>query len=976
MFPGAGRRIFSETTTAPGVRRGIGSALVLLPLLACCGLLPPAPALTRRTRWAAGILMASLASLALLPPEPAQAQTTVDLVTNTSLAPGSNVHVRSINGQSFATGPNSTGYTVTQVRVVFQDASRNDSTETTVKIRNNSASNRPGTLVATLTQSGTAALRGTMTFTAPANTTLSASTTYWLTVNEDKNQADRAFLTVTIGNSETGVTGWSIGNRRRFSAVGGGTPNWSTSSNPGSSALIAIRGYANTAPTIRLSATSITRNSATLTLANNSATWYYKRTAPTAGSCSSAQTGSTTRLRLTALSENTSYTYRAYSNSACTTQIASVTFRTGDLAPPANLRAEAGNGQVTLSWDTVTGARGYRYRVWEGTGENERAVTNWVWFSGSHRDTSSGVVTGLTNGTTYTFRVHAMKRGLVTYVYPGGNVVRREQWLSGRESAPVTATPVGASPGACGGRLTGDGSVTGRWVTGGPSSTARGQRYACWYEFSLSERRRVSISLRSGDADPYLYLRSGTRRSGTSIVSNDDGGPGQNSRIIQALDPGTYTIEATTFGQAETGGFTLTLSSETEREASPSASRCTQQLTGDGAVTGRWAAGCDSIARAGRHARWYEFTLAGRRDVVINLQSGGADSYLYLRSGAGERLGRAMASDDDGGQGYNSRIARTLDAGTYTIEATTYGSGETGGFTLTLGGTGETATRPPEETEPVDEPTTSEPPPASEPELRIFDARANEGSPYNSGEMHFRVTLAPAQSGSVGVCWRTQDGTARGDYYGRYGDYDAGSGCMYFAAGETTKYISVRLIGDWHDEGDETFFMVLEDARGAIIADGEATGTIVNSGPIPKGWTTRFARTVADQVLDAVEGRMGSDATPGMEVNLAGQGLGWPSDSGESGNGAAGGLEALTVNGGDLLSSSSFALASPVSDGGLLSFWGRGSVTSFDGREGELSLDGQVSTVMLGTDWRWGPVAGRRGGQTLHRRAAALPQQG
>ena len=61
-----------------------------------------------------------------------------------------------------------------------------------------------------------------------------------------------------------------------------------------------------------------------------------------------------------------------------------------------------------------------------------------------------------------------------------------------------------------------------------------------------------------------------------------------------------------------------------------------------------------------------------------------------------------------------------------------------------------------------------------------------------------------------------------------------------------------------------------------------------------------------------------------------------------------------TLNGDDLLASSSFALASPTSGGGLFSFWGRGAITNFDGREGELSLDGEVTTWMLGTDWRWG----------------------
>ena len=43
-----------------------------------------------------------------------------------------------------------------------------------------------------------------------------------------------------------------------------------------------------------------------------------------------------------------------------------------------------------------------------------------------------------------------------------------------------------------------------------------------------------------------------------------------------------------------------------------------------------------------------------------------------------------MAVDNDGGTDTNSRIDRTLDAGTYTIEATTYLGEVTGPFTLTL----------------------------------------------------------------------------------------------------------------------------------------------------------------------------------------------------------------------------------------------------------------------------------------------------
>ena len=41
------------------------------------------------------------------------------------------------------------------------------------------------------------------------------------------------------------------------------------------------------------------------------------------------------------------------------------------------------------------------------------------------------------------------------------------------------------------------------------------------------------------------------------------------------------------------------------------------------------------------------------------------------------------------------------------------------------------------------------------------------------------------------------------------------------------------------------------------LADAEAVGTTTNDDAIPKAWIARFRRTVADQVLDAVQGRMG-----------------------------------------------------------------------------------------------------------------------
>ena len=261
---------------------------------------------------------------------------------------------------------------------------------------------------------------------------------------------------------------------------------------------------------------------------------------------------------------------------------------------------------------------------------------------------------------------------------------------------------------------------------------------------------------------------------------------------------------------------------------------------------------------------------------------------------------------------------------------------------------------------------------AGPPGLSVADAQVQEGP---GAELAFAVTLDRAASGAVTVGYMTANGTATAGE-----DYTAASGMLTFAAGETAKTVTVAVLDDAHDEGNETLNLVLMNPSGAYLADGMATGTIENTDAMPRAWLARFGRTVADQVLEAVDGRMTAPRAPGVEVTLAGQRIGAAdrdedAEAGEEeaaraklaalgdwlGNDAekdaASGPGSRSVAARELLTGSSFALTGEPGAGGngAVALWGRGTVSRFDGREGELTLDGEVVSGMLGADWRRGP---------------------
>ena len=76
---------------------------------------------------------------------------------------------------------------------------------------------------------------------------------------------------------------------------------------------------------------TITQNSAILTLGSHTGAWYVKRVTPAGDSTCKAKTTTQATERLTGLAENSTYTYAAYNDSACSHEIAQETFTTRGL---------------------------------------------------------------------------------------------------------------------------------------------------------------------------------------------------------------------------------------------------------------------------------------------------------------------------------------------------------------------------------------------------------------------------------------------------------------------------------------------------------------------------------------------------------------------------------------------------------------------------------------------------------------------
>ena len=329
--------------------------------------------------------------------------------------------------QGIVTGSNGDGYTLTSIEASFPTV--NSSPALTVTLHKDAPTNAA---IATLSNPASI-VTGTLTFTAPADTTLIKDTTYYVLFN-----GDNVFLRSTSSNNEdsSGLSDWSVENDRKLRDDGTTGPF----TNNSSVTRIAVNGTVNggTTPTtagvtVSESALTVTEedttgdtytvvldseptSSVTVEVAGHASTDVSAAPASltfTTSNWSTAKTVTVTAVNDTNTADETvSLTHSATSSDSdydgITIAGVTVEVEDNDTAKVTGVSLTPGDEELVVEWTPVANATGYQVQ-WKSGGQGynnsgRRAVIS----SGS---TASHTISGLTNGTTYTVRMRATRTG-------------------------------------------------------------------------------------------------------------------------------------------------------------------------------------------------------------------------------------------------------------------------------------------------------------------------------------------------------------------------------------------------------------------------------------------------------------------------------------------------------------------------------------------------------------------------------------
>lgn len=255
-----------------------------------------------------------------------------------------------------------------------------------------------------------------------------------------------------------------------------------------------------------------------------------------------------------------------------------------------------------------------------------------------------------------------------------------------------------------------------------------GTHYDVW-RFAAEPNHRYVVTMRSEAFDAFLVVGPDIHPGCDACSTDDDGAGGTDASVeYTGAEGGTYQIRAFSYDRDATGGYELLLEDQGVMEAPPPIHSVPIAL-GE-TVEGELVRGDDK-----HHGRSYSDTYSyqGRagETIVITLSSPDFDAQInFGKVNLGECL--ELDSDDDGGEGTDSRLAMTLqEDGEYHVHVGSSQAGQRGRYTLRVErGTPETVV-----IDQAQSPVTAVPVPiragqAMEGRLDAADPRADDDSFY------------------------------------------------------------------------------------------------------------------------------------------------------------------------------------------------------------------------------------------------------
>ncbi len=206
--------------------------------------------------------------------------------------------------------------------------------------------------------------------------------------------------------------------------------------------------------------------------------------------------------------------------------------------------------------------------------------------------------------------------------------------------------------------------------------TLRSGEYVDYYDFQGRPGQRVRIDLRSNDFDTYLILKD---PNGEQQENDDFEGTSRSVIDADITESGTYRVLVTSYGEGETGSYSLAIDVGAEAPAT-AASRDVATLE-FGAPTRGALQPSDARLEDGEYRDLYVFNGSAGENVRIDMNSSAFDTYLGLITPGGE----TVENDDHEGSTSHSRVEMRLEeTGRYRVVATSYSADNTGNYTLQL----------------------------------------------------------------------------------------------------------------------------------------------------------------------------------------------------------------------------------------------------------------------------------------------------